>query len=169
MKFQFQFALLLTVSTFVLSSPFIANSKSALSNMRGGIGKLKISERKWYKYKEHCYYSSEDLTDWFTAENSCRKMDGYLVKFDEKAENEAISSNRRLKKEHYWIGLTDLKEGEYRWIYDQTKATFLPWTRGYGASGTKYNCVMLQRKIAKWIDYSCGYKWRYICESDHCY
>ncbi|CAC5413643.1 unnamed protein product [Mytilus coruscus] len=72
------------------------------------------------------------------------------------------------REKHSWIGLTDLKEGEYRWIYDQTKATFLPWSNGYGALGTKHNCVMIQRHIAQWIDYLCGYKWRYICESDHC-
>ncbi|CAC5413644.1 MRC [Mytilus coruscus] len=62
-----------------------------------------VSERKWYKYKGHCYYYSEDLTDWFTAENNCRKMDGYLVKFDEKAENEAISSHRALKKAYSFL------------------------------------------------------------------
>lgn len=41
MKHYLQFALLLSVSTFVFSLTFIANSKIALSNMRGGIGKLK--------------------------------------------------------------------------------------------------------------------------------
>lgn len=71
-------------------------------------------------------------------------------------------------EEHYWIGLTDLKEGEYRWILDQTKATFLPWHSGYGSSGTKYNCVMFHRQKAQWADYPCEHKWRYICERGHC-
>lgn len=41
MKHQLQFALLLSVSTFAFSLTFIVNSKIALSNMQGGIGKLK--------------------------------------------------------------------------------------------------------------------------------
>ncbi|CAG2218500.1 CD206 [Mytilus edulis] len=134
------------------------------------LGKFfKISERNWYKFKGHCYYYSTNLTDWFTAENNCRKIGGYLVKINEKAENEALSTNRPLKKEHYWIGLTDLTEGQYRWIHDQTKATYLPWYSGYGALGTKHNCVMFHRQLAQWADYLCEYKWRYICERNHCF
>lgn len=41
MELQFQFALLLFVSTGILSFPFITKSKSALGSMRGRIGQLK--------------------------------------------------------------------------------------------------------------------------------
>lgn len=42
---------------------------------------------------------------------------------------------------YYWIGMTDLKEGEFRWTYDQSKAIVKEWYPGYGAKGTGSNCV----------------------------
>jgi hypothetical protein len=31
---------------------------------------------------------------------------------------------------HYWIGLTDLQEGKWRWSYDQSDATYKKWYSG---------------------------------------
>lgn len=69
----------------------------------------------------------------------------------------------------YWIGLTDLNEGEFRWNFDQTKATLLPWARGYGKNGNGYDCVAYNHdKKAEWFDYICNTKYYYICESNFC-
>ncbi|CAG2218502.1 unnamed protein product [Mytilus edulis] len=193
MDFQFGFALLLSVSTGVLSFPFITKSKSEVVNMRGRIGQLKnkletmdqkltslesdfswlghnftVLERKWYKHNGHCYYYSEDKTDWFKAENNCRQLGGYMVKFDEKTESDEISSKRPIKNTHYWIGLSDLNEGEYRWSYDQTKAIFFPWEHGWGAKGTNNNCVAFRYGLAEWVDFPCHRQYQYICEVDFC-
>lgn len=69
----------------------------------------------------------------------------------------------------YWIGLTDLVEGEYRWTFDQTKATFLTWHSGYGKRGNGSDCCGLHSgSKADWFDYSCNSKFYYLCESNFC-
>ncbi|CAC5383722.1 unnamed protein product [Mytilus coruscus] len=69
----------------------------------------------------------------------------------------------------YWIGLTDLNEGEFRWSFDQTKATLLPWARNYGKKGNGYDCVAFNTDSkAEWFDYICNNKYYYICESNFC-
>ncbi|CAC5420712.1 COLEC12 [Mytilus coruscus] len=70
---------------------------------------------------------------------------------------------------HYWIGLTDLKEGEWRWSFDQSKATYTTWISGYGSKGTGHNCVQIPNgHDGKWIDYLCSHQVNYICESNFC-
>lgn len=67
------------------------------------------------------------------------------------------------------MGLTDLKEGEYRWSYDQTLAKYKPWYSGYGSKGTGHNCgLMYAGKSYTWLDYPCTYKYVFVCESHFC-
>ncbi|VDI04947.1 Hypothetical predicted protein [Mytilus galloprovincialis] len=125
---------------------------------------------KWHKYNGHCYYYGSYATDWFTAERKCREIGGYIVKIDDKEENSNIASNRANSGSHHWIGLTDLKEGVWRWSYDQSKAVFTTWYPGHGSKGTSSNCVMLHQGRTDWFDYDCHYKGaRYICESNFCF
>ncbi|CAG2225210.1 unnamed protein product [Mytilus edulis] len=58
--------------------------------------------------------------DWFTAERTCRQIGGYLVKTDNEEEKKNLHSKYN-HSTYYWIGMTDLKEGEFRWTYDQNK------------------------------------------------
>ncbi|CAG2215276.1 unnamed protein product [Mytilus edulis] len=92
------------------------------------------------------------------------------VTVKEISDNAVYSSGSiRLTGTQYWIGLSDLKEGEYRWSYDQTKATFFPWERNWGAAGTNNNCVMFNTgQQGQWVDYPCGTILNYICEVDYC-
>ncbi|XP_063404636.1 C-type lectin domain family 4 member E-like [Mytilus trossulus] len=124
---------------------------------------------KWYKYNGHCYYYSSDKAYWFTAERKCRDIGGYIVKIDDKEENSNIAANREKSGNHYWIGLTDLKEGEWRWTYDQSKAEFTNWISGYGAMGTNNNCVLIHVGKEDWFDNNCDYSTYYICESNFCF
>ncbi|XP_052088135.1 perlucin-like protein isoform X17 [Mytilus californianus] len=103
------------------------------------------------------------------AERKCREIGGYIVKIDDKEENSNIAVNKATSGHHYWIGLTDLKEGEWRWTYDQSKAEFTNWISGYGAKGTDSNCVLLHNGRADWFDNYCHYKSLYICESNFCF
>lgn len=58
----------------------------------------------------------------------------------------------------YWIGLTNLKEGKYRWSYDQTKPNSVPYLSGYGSKGTHSKCVMYNnRERPGWYDNGCNY------------
>ncbi|VDI42315.1 speckle-type POZ protein, partial [Mytilus galloprovincialis] len=132
---------------------------------------------KWHKYNGHCYYYSSERQSWFTAElialehlflllklRKCREIGGYIIKIDDREENEKIYANRP-KNDGYWIGLTDLNEGEFRWSFDQSKATFLPWVSGYGKKGNGYDCVAFNSgSKAEWFDYKCNTTYYYICE-----
>ncbi|CAG2192474.1 unnamed protein product [Mytilus edulis] len=84
-------------------------------------------------------------------------------KIDDAAENKWLFNNRT-KKDDYWMGLTDLKEGEFRWSYDQTKASFKTWYSGYGSKGTSYNCGLMYGNTYAWLDYPCERKFLYVTE-----
>ncbi|XP_052088127.1 perlucin-like protein isoform X13 [Mytilus californianus] len=124
---------------------------------------------KWNKYNGHCYYYSSESVDWFMAERKCREIGGYNVKIDDKEENSNIAANKANSNNFYWIGLVDLKEGEWRWTYDQSKAVYTIWYSGYGAKGTASNCVLLHRSRTDWVDYNCLSSSQYICESNFCF
>ncbi|XP_052089189.1 perlucin-like protein [Mytilus californianus] len=128
-----------------------------------------LRKTKWHKYNGHCYYYGSDSTDWFTAERKCREISGYIAKIDDREENTNIAANRPHSGKDYWIGLTDLKEGIWRWTYDQSKAVFKTWQSGYGAKGIKSNCVMINGIKTVWVDYDCHYRAFYICESNFCF
>ncbi|CAC5421927.1 COLEC12 [Mytilus coruscus] len=125
-------------------------------------------KRQWKKYNGHCYYYGSDARSWFLAEQSCQQIGGHLTKIDDEAENKWIKDNRS-EQAHYWIGLTDLKEGEWRWSYDQTLATYKPWRSGWESKGTAHNCGLLFHNSYTWLDYPCSNSYRYVCESHFCY
>ncbi|CAG2185750.1 unnamed protein product [Mytilus edulis] len=148
--------------------------KNALSNVGGKVKKVDsdfqvlgkdFQKTKWHKYNGHCYYYSSDTKTWFNAERKCRDIGGYSIKLDDREEHEKIFASRPSSNMVYWIGLTDLNEGEFRWSFDQTKATFLPWARNYGKQGNGYDCVAYNNnKTAEWFDYICNTKYHYMRE-----
>ncbi|CAC5386632.1 unnamed protein product [Mytilus coruscus] len=152
--------------------------KTTLNSMGQKMKKLdtdfKVLEKvfrktKWIKYDGHCYYYSTEIEDWFTAERKCREIKGYLAKLDKDEEKNNIYSNVN-KSYDNWIGLTDLKEGEFRWTYDQSKATVTDWYPGFGSKGTGLNCVAANCKTnkLKLFGYYCSSKMQCICESNFC-
>ncbi|CAG2231999.1 unnamed protein product [Mytilus edulis] len=149
-------------------------SKTKFDSLKKALGALQTSiddkieslqKRQWKKYNGHCYYYGNDRRTWFLAEQSCKQIGGNLAKIEDAAENKWIKDNRS-EQDHYWIGLTDLKEGAWRWSYDQTLATYKPWHSGYGSKGTGYNCGLIYHVSSyTWLDEPCTIKLRYVCES----
>ncbi|XP_052097170.1 perlucin-like protein [Mytilus californianus] len=133
------------------------------------IMKKDVDEGQWTKYQDHCYHFSQDSAPWYKAERLCRDFGGYLVKIDNSSENEWLHSKRQKKSHGYWIGLTDLIEGEWRWSIDQSLATFKAWDSSAGSSGHSSNCVSFAGSVAKWFDTSCKSGYYYICERHFCY
>ncbi|CAC5367505.1 MRC [Mytilus coruscus] len=82
-----------------------------------------FKRRQWIKYNNHCYYIGDDSVRWTDAERKCREIGGYLVKIDDSSENSWMQQQLRKssKKTHYWLGSTDVVNGDWRWIYDQTQ------------------------------------------------
>ena len=72
------------------------------------------------------------------------------------------------------MGITDVVNGDWRWIYDQTTPNYKFWYPGLplptsNAASKNYNCVfMLYNNGGKWYDYPCSYAQPYICESNFC-
>ncbi|CAC5361931.1 unnamed protein product [Mytilus coruscus] len=104
----------------------------------------------------------------FKTSRLCRDYGGYLVKIDNSTENEWLQSNRPSKSIGYWLGLTDLIEGEWRWSIDQSLATFKTWQSGYGSKGHTSNCVSFSGGRSTWFDTSCKIGYYYICERNFC-
>ncbi|CAC5385851.1 COLEC12 [Mytilus coruscus] len=141
--------------------------KNKIKKLDEDIGSLVSDFRKkqWKNHKGHCYYYGSERLTWFQSEQRCRQIGGYLATVDDETENKWIIDNRTYK-DHLWIGLTDLKEGEYRWSYDQTIAKYTPWYSGWGSKGTGHNCgLMYQNHPYTWLDYPCTQKFNYVCES----
>ncbi|CAC5382637.1 unnamed protein product [Mytilus coruscus] len=120
------------------------------------------------KYNGHCYHYGTDKIDWFTAKKNCKKIGGYLVKIDNKDENKRIHSIIRKTGKNHWIGLADFTEGQFRWTFDQSLATSIPWFPGRGKHDTNRNCVNIGDSSGQWDDRTCSYKLPYICERNLC-
>ena len=75
---------------------------------------------------------------------------------------------------HFWMGITDVVNGDWRWIYDQTAPNYKFWYPGLPASASharskNSNCgMMLNHSGGRWHDYSCSTILPYICESNFC-
>ncbi|VDI15765.1 Hypothetical predicted protein [Mytilus galloprovincialis] len=82
-----------------------------------------FKRRQWIKYNNHCYYIGEDIVIWTEAERKCREIGGYLLKFGDSSENSLIFEQikKSSKKTYFWLGSTDVVNGDWRWIYDQTQ------------------------------------------------
>ena len=75
---------------------------------------------------------------------------------------------------YFWLGITDVINGDWRWIYDQTTLNYKFWypRRPYSVSSGNskhFNCgLMVYNYSGKWKDYPCSYPKPYICESNFC-
>jgi len=70
--------------------------------------------------------------------------------------------------------MTDVVNGDWRWIYDQTTPNYKFWHSGHPYSASQsasknYNCGLMDYvKGGKWFNYPCSYTKPYICESNFC-
>ena len=73
-----------------------------------------------------------------------------------------------------WLGMTDVVNGDWRWIYDQAAPNYKLWYPGMPhsashANSKDRNCArMLSHHNGKWYDCPCGHTLPYICESNFC-
>ena len=77
-------------------------------------------------------------------------------------------------EKYFWLGITDVVNGDWRWIYDQAAPNYKFWYPGHPYSTSQsysknYNCgIMLSYSSGKWHDYPCSTFLPYICESNFC-
>ncbi|XP_076116628.1 perlucin-like protein [Mytilus galloprovincialis] len=130
-----------------------------------------IAKRSFEKYNGHCYYFGEDILSWFNAQRKCQLIGGNLVKIDDSSENTWLKSKSNgAGSGIYWIGLSDLVEGEFRWTNDQEVVSYKNFKSGQpNNSGAKEDCVSLYSSDGTWYDKPCTKTYKYICENDLCY
>ncbi|XP_063403803.1 C-type lectin domain family 4 member D-like [Mytilus trossulus] len=116
-----------------------------------------FKRRQWTKYNSHCYYIGEDNIIWTEAERKCREIGGYLVKIDDSSENSWIQQqlNKSSIKTYFWLGSTDVVNGDWRWIYDQTQLSYKNFVSGhpYPTSSTNshsYYCILMHFSNGNW-------------------
>ncbi|CAC5367504.1 MRC [Mytilus coruscus] len=132
---------------------------------------FKREGRQWTKYNKHCYYIGDDSVRWTDAERKCREIGGYLVKIDDSSENSWIQQQiiKSNKKTYFWLGSTDVVNGDWRWIYDQTQLSYKNFNPGTSNKNSyTYNCIMMYYSSGNWTDYSCNNGYPYVCESNFC-
>lgn len=72
-------------------------------------------------------------------------------------------------QQHYWMGASDFKEGDWRWVNDLSKVTYTDWNAGTSEpsnSGGIEDCAHFWHgQNYKWNDMPCKTAFAYICES----
>ncbi|VDI59402.1 mannose receptor, C type [Mytilus galloprovincialis] len=156
------------------------NEKSILSGIKSSIKKLeeKLEGKSrrcrpgWKEYKDNCYFFSTDKKTWKEAEIDCRNLGGYLTQVTDSAENSWIVTmitGKKVIQQHYWMGASDFKEGDWRWVNDLSKVTYTDWntaTKEPTNSGGIEDCAHFWHgQNYKWNDQPCKDAFAYICES----
>ncbi|OPL32677.1 aggrecan protein core, partial [Mytilus galloprovincialis] len=130
-----------------------------------------FKRRQWTKYNNHCYYIGDDSVIWTDAERKCREIGGYLAKIDNSSENNWIHQQvkQSSNKNYHWLGSTDVVNGDWRWIYDQTQLSYKNFDSGRpfptsNADSHLCNCIEMSYNNGKWLDIQCQNNRPYICE-----
>ena len=110
---------------------------------------------------------------WTTAERRCREIGGYLVKIDDSPEQSWVFKEAKKINNNFWLGIIDVVNGDWRWIYDQTTPNYKFWLSGHphpasNAYSKNYNCGLMLTS-GKWYDHPCASTFYYICESNFCF
>ncbi|CAG2253238.1 unnamed protein product [Mytilus edulis] len=103
------------------------NALKSLENfLKSQASSINSKGRQWIKYNKHCYYFGDDSVKWTDAERKCREIGGYLAKIEDSSENSWIKQqiSKSSKRTYRWLGSTDVVNGDWRWIYDQTQISY---------------------------------------------
>uniref|UniRef100_W5MK57 C-type lectin domain-containing protein n=1 Tax=Lepisosteus oculatus TaxID=7918 RepID=W5MK57_LEPOC len=123
-------------------------------------------QQGWELFNFKCYLFSTYKLSWNESRNLCRLTESDLVIVESRKEQEFLISN--LKKDNYWIGLTDTaEEGTFLWV-DGSRDT-----RGFWDSGQpndpngNHDCVAIYPRSSSlnaWNDIPCSASRSWICE-----
>ncbi|XP_045156977.1 perlucin-like protein [Mercenaria mercenaria] len=123
----------------------------------------------WIQYKGSCYLFVAAKNTFSRAESHCLSLGSHLIHIENDLENEFIRSQlTTLKEKEYWIGLTDAgTEGIFKWVDDNSTASFTDWYRGNpNNGGGNENCVHFRDTYNyTWNDQECAVSYSSICET----
>ncbi|CAC5415431.1 MRC [Mytilus coruscus] len=133
MIFSIVFVVLGFVSMIKSESCLGQKEKSLISGIRSSLKTLEEKLEGWKEYKNHCYYFSSDTKTWPEAERKCRNKGGYLVQISGSSENSWVVTILTKAVQHqfgYWMGATNVKDGQWKWINDLSKVQYSNWIPG---------------------------------------
>ncbi|XP_062918649.1 collectin-12 [Mobula hypostoma] len=122
----------------------------------------------WRRFKDKCYYISNNPVQFKDANNLCRTMSSNLIIINNQEEQQWVRKQIN-SAFYYWIGLTDVKEhNDWRWV-DGTVAQYTNWRQGqpdnWRLEGLTEDCAGLA-KNALWNDFFCTDANHVICEKN---
>ncbi|KAJ4931062.1 hypothetical protein JOQ06_025361 [Pogonophryne albipinna] len=128
--------------------------------------------KDWIQFEEKCYLFYNKDPPWMTARASqthCRNKAADLVVIDSLHEQEFISNHTKYyydKFHGYWLGLNKTNNKDWGWI-DGRNDTLGYWI-GEGFKDTGRCALMIpgMNVTASWDPADCGFKNKFICESD---
>ncbi|KAL0961975.1 hypothetical protein UPYG_G00334100 [Umbra pygmaea] len=130
----------------------------------------------WVFHGGKCYFFSNVLIKWTQSRDQCVSMGGHLVIINSQEEQNFLVSS--IVYDH-WIGLNDLEtEGQWLWVdntplnetgvefwYKRTNEKSEP-DNWMGDNPLGENCANINVEWDKmWVDSSCEYDARFVCES----
>jgi hypothetical protein len=114
------------------------------------------------------FYLCDRPMSWADAAAFCQAQGHVLARIDNKAQSKDLYKEaKKLKKDKWWIGLSDReKEGEFRWA-DGTALGFTRWSKGQPDNdGCHEDCVALKDGAkGKWHDTHCAQRRPFICST----
>uniref|UniRef100_A0A3Q4ABC9 C-type lectin domain-containing protein n=1 Tax=Mola mola TaxID=94237 RepID=A0A3Q4ABC9_MOLML len=140
-------------------------------------------EEGWEKFKEQCYYFTNNSSPWEKAREMCQNRGGDLVRI--KSKNDAdtcmfsvktflgqkLREKMSVNQDKFWIGLTDSQtEGKWLWVdgspLDESPKEPDDW-KSENTDGE--DCARMGEKgqtksLNDWFDKSCLKSHRSICE-----
>ncbi|VDI56799.1 Hypothetical predicted protein, partial [Mytilus galloprovincialis] len=178
MMFSILFVVLGFVAMIKSESCLGQKEKTLLSGIRSSIktleekleGKNAKCPAGWKEYKNHCYYFSSDTNSWPDAERKCRNIGGYLVQISDSSENSWVVSILRKAVQHdcgYWMGATNAKDGQWKWINDLSRVQYSNWISGQpdNSNGVEDCACFWKVNNYNWNDASSNHDGLgYICE-----
>lgn len=91
------------------------------------------------------------------------KWGGDLISIHNNAETALIQRLVGNTKEHYWIGMHDIRrEGTYQWM-DNTRTNYYSWD-GKKKQPNGGDCVAIKADGTLWHDGNCMQKLKFICK-----
>uniref|UniRef100_A0AAY4AAK8 Macrophage mannose receptor 1 n=1 Tax=Denticeps clupeoides TaxID=299321 RepID=A0AAY4AAK8_9TELE len=121
----------------------------------------------WVPYNGHCYSLQRNRKMWQHALTTCRKDGADLVSISNIEEHSfLISQTGYLESDKLWIGLNDQNtQNLFEWS-DRSYVTFTKWQPGEPSHATNLqeDCVLMEGKGGKWMDYMCESQFGYICK-----
>ncbi|XP_021341564.1 uncharacterized protein LOC110442331 [Mizuhopecten yessoensis] len=125
-----------------------------------------ICQLGWRWYNNHCYLSRHDVTTWTNAQQECQRLGSNLVTIETAHENSWLKGLAGLS-DNPWIGANDQsREGDWRWVIDNSKVTFSDWGSGEPNNDLGHEDCAQFYHTNQWNDNICTVYCPFICEKE---